>query len=481
VSTCKILIVDDEPLLGQPLKRTLETAGYRVRLAQSGAEALEAFAEESFDLLLEDLRLPDVDGLEIMREALIRMPDCTALVMTGHGTIESAVEAMKRNAVDFLLKPFAMEVLLDKIAGIVEQQQMQSGTQGSPDGAEGNRDLITRSPTMQAALNEALKFASTTMSVHLEGESGSGKEFMADFIHNHSPRQAKPLVKVNCAAIPESLFESELFGVERGAFTDAVKSRNGYLDEADGGTLFLDEIAELPLKLQAKLLRTMDEKSFYRVGATTIRQVDFRLVTATNRNLLQMVSDGEFREDLYFRIHVAPINVPPLRERREDIPTFIKLFSEQYQSAGAGGKLRFTPEAFEALTTYDYPGNVRELKNIIEHLTIIHPGETIRPRHLARLLQHADVVERLFESFATGKPLRDAIQEFERKYIEKVLGNGCAIHLDARLRTPRAAVVDEVGDEFLAAAALSLQEYRHVGGRNHQGLVQRRLHDRTAG
>ena len=419
--TCKILIVDDEPLLGQPLKRTLETAGYRVRLAQSGAEALEAISEESFDLLLEDLRLPDADGLEIMRAALHRMPNCMALVMTGHGTIESAVEAMKRGAVDFLLKPFSMEVLLAKIAGVVELQQMQNGIGGIPGDGTGSRDIISRSPAMQAALNEALVFSPTTMSVHLEGESGSGKEFIADFIHNHSPRRDKPFVKVNCAAIPETLFESELFGVERGAYTDAAKSRNGYLDEADGGTLFLDEIAELPLQLQAKLLRTMDEKTFYRVGATTMRRVDFRLITATNRNLLQMVTAGEFREDLYFRIHVVPITVPPLRERREDIPTFIKLFSEQYQLAGTGGKLRFTPEAFEALTTYSYPGNVRELKNIIEHLAIIHPGETIRPRHLARLLQHADVVERLFESFATGKPLREAITEFERKYIEKVL------------------------------------------------------------
>lgn len=421
MSTCKILIVDDEPLLGQPLKRTLETAGYQVRLAQSGAEALEAFAEESFDLLLEDLRLPDVDGLEIMREALIRMPNCMALVMTGHGTIESAVEAMKLGAVDFLLKPFSMEALLAKIAGIVDLQQMQNRMEGIPAGDTGSGDISTRSPAMQAVLNKASVVAATSMSVLLEGESGSGKEFIADYIHNHSPRRARPCVKVNCAAIPDALFESELFGVERGAYTDAVKSRNGYLDEADGGTLFLDEIAELPLRLQAKLLRTMDEKTFYRVGATTMRQVDFRLITATNRNLLQMVSTGEFREDLYFRIHVVPISVPPLRKRREDLPSLIKQFTEQYRPAGPGGGLRFTHEAFEALTTYDYPGNVRELKNIIEHLAILYPGETIRPRHLARLLQHADVVEKLFESFATGKPLREAISEFERKYIEKVL------------------------------------------------------------
>jgi len=421
VSNFKILIVDDEPLLGQPLKRTLETAGYQVRLAQSGAEALEAFAEESFDLLLEDLRLPDAEGLEIMREALHRMPNCMALVMTGHGTIENAVEAMKRGAVDFLLKPFSMEALLAKIAGIVDLHQIQGGTGGNSDGDAGSVEILTRSPAMRAALNQALVVAPTTISVLLTGESGSGKEYLADFIHNHSTRRGKPCIKVNCAAIPESLFESELFGVERGAFTDAVKSRNGYLDEADGGTLFLDEIAELPLKMQAKLLRTMDEKTFYRVGATTVRHVDFRLITATNQNLLKMVSAGEFREDLYFRIHVAPISMPPLRERREDISSLIKQFTEQYQSAGLGGKLRFTPEAFEALTSYDYPGNVRELKNIIEHLTILYPGKTIGPRHLSNLLRHADVVEKLFESFATGKPLRDAITEFERKYIEKVL------------------------------------------------------------
>jgi DNA-binding NtrC family response regulator len=421
VSKFKILIVDDEPLLGQPLKRTLETAGYQVRLAQSGAEALEAFAEDSFDLLLEDLRLPDAEGLEIMREALHRMPNCMALVMTGHGTIENAVEAMKRGAVDFLLKPFSMEALLAKIAGIVELHEIQDVMEAIPAGSAVKGDVFTRSPAMRAALNQALVVAPTNISVLLEGESGSGKEFIADFIHNHSTRLGKPYVKVNCAAIPESLFESELFGVERGAYTDAVKSRNGYLDEADGGTLFLDEIAELPMKLQAKLLRTIDEKTFYRVGATSMRRADFRLITATNQHLLKMVGDGTFREDLYFRIHVAPITVPPLRERREDIPSLIKLFSDQYQSAGLGGKIRFTSEAFDTLTNYDYPGNVRELQNIVEHLTILYSGKKIGPRHLSILLQHVDVVEKLFESFDTGKPLRDAITEFERKYIEKVL------------------------------------------------------------
>lgn len=421
MSTIKILIVDDEPLLGQPLKRTLETAGYQVRLALSGAEALEAFAEETFDLLLEDLRLPDADGLEIMREALHRMPNCLALVMTGHGTIESAVEAMKWGAFDFLLKPFSMEVLLAKIASVVELQEMQNEMKGLPGDVTIIGADITRSRIMQAALNEALVVAPTSMSVLLVGESGSGKEFIADFIHNHSPRRNKPCVKVNCAAIPETLYESELFGVERGAYTDAVKSRNGYIDEADGGTLFLDEIAELPLKLQAKLLRIIDDKSFYRVGATTMRRSDFRLISATNRNLQQMVSDGEFREDLYFRIHVAPITVPPLRERREDIPSLIKRFIDQHRSVNKGGTIRFSPEAFAALTAYDFPGNVRELKNIIEHLAIIYPGKTIRPRHLSSLLCHADVVEKLFESFVTGKPLREAITEFERKYIEKVL------------------------------------------------------------
>ena len=421
MSNFKILIVDDEPLLGQPLKRTLETAGYQVRLAMNGAEALEAITEEYFDLLLEDVRLPDADGLEIMREALNRMPACLALVMTGHGTIENAVEAMKWGAIDFLLKPFSMEVLLAKIAGIVDMQQTQIEIEGLQSGNTIRSCDITRSKIMQAALNEALVVAPTSMSVLLEGESGSGKEFLADYIHNHSLRRNKPCVKVNCAAIPETLYESELFGVERGAFTDAAKSRNGYIDEADGGTLFLDEIAELPLKLQAKLLRIIDDKTFYRVGGTTMRRSDFRLITATNRNLLKMVNDGEFREDLYFRIHVAPITIPPLRERREDIPALIRRFSDLHRSANPGSILRFSPEAFAALTAYDYPGNVRELKNIIEHLAIIYPGKTIRPRHLASLLRHADVVEKLFESFVTGKSLRDAITEFERKYIEKVL------------------------------------------------------------
>ena len=421
MSTSKILIVDDEPLLGQPLKRTLTMSGYQVRLAQSGADALEAFSEEKFDLLLEDLRLPDADGLEIMREALRRMPECQALVMTGHGTIESAVEAMKLGAVDFLLKPFSMEALLSKIASVVELQRMQSELENGTAGDAVATEVPTLSPAMQAVFSKARVFAATTMSVLLEGESGSGKEFFADFIHDNSPRRNRPCIKVNCASIPETLFESELFGVEMGAYTDAVKSRNGYLDEAHGGTLFLDEIADLPLKLQAKLLRTMDEKTFYRVGGTTLRKADFRLIAATNRNLLQMISAGEFREDLYFRIHVVPMTIPPLRERREDVPALIKHFAGQALASGSGGRLRLSPEAYEALTAYDYPGNVRELRNIVEYLATLYPGETIRPRHFSRLLQHADVVERLFESFATDRPLKEAISEFERKYIEKVL------------------------------------------------------------
>ena len=389
--TIKILIVDDEPLLGAPLQRTLEGAGYLVTLAQSGAEALEAIDADNYDILLEDIRLPDVDGLDIMTEALNRMPLCRALVMTGHGSIENAVEAMKRGAVDFLTKPFSMDDLFRKLRQIMELDTMEDELTIFSAQDKNSCRIITRSQLMQNTLHTAIAVAATDSSVFLNGESGTGKELLADIIHANSPRRAKPCVKVNCAAIPENLFESELFGVERGAYTGADKSRGGYLDEADGGTLFLDEIAELPLRLQVKFLRALDEQKFYKVGSSKVKQVDSRPIAATNRNLLEMVETGDFREDLYYRINVVPITIPPLRERREDIPLLIAHFQKSLQHVNPGRRPHFTPEALEMLTTYSYPGNIRELRNFLWQLiTLTGPRLDFEfDLWLGHLMEHA--------------------------------------------------------------------------------------------
>jgi DNA-binding NtrC family response regulator len=416
----KVLLVDDEPLLGTPLKRALESNGYMVRLAETGAEALEAMDEERYDILLEDLRLPDADGLEIMKEALRRNAHCSAVVITGHGTIERAVEAMKYGAVDVITKPFPLEALFSKLKSCMDLKQLEQELHQPLADFSGSRRLLGHSPGMVDILNKAKRVAANDCTVLVTGESGTGKELLANFIHHQSHRKAKPWIQVNCAAIPLTLFEGELFGVEQGAYTDAHCSRPGYLQSAHGGTLFLDEVAELPLGVQPKLLRALDEKLIYRVGGSKPIQVDFRLIAATNRDLHQMVREGTFRNDLFFRLNVVPLTVPPLRERKEDLPILIAHFQRRFQSRETPG-IVISAEALESLHDYYYPGNVRELKNIIEHLCTIYPGETIKKRHLMVAMHDSRLAGRVFETFAIGKPLKEAVIEFEKKYIRKVM------------------------------------------------------------
>lgn len=420
MDTIKVLLVDDEPLLGKPLQRALEGNGYKVRLAVSGAEALEAINQERFDVLLEDLRLPDADGMDIMKEVLRKNSHCKALVITGHGTIKIAVEAMKNGAMDFVTKPFSMDSLLTKLKRCTEIKLLeQEMDETVPDDI--SNGIWGHSPPIMDMLKVTRLVATTDSTVLITGESGTGKELLARYIHDHSPRRTKACIQVNCAAIPINLFEGELFGVERGAYTDAHCSRAGYLQAAEGGTLFLDEVAELPLAVQAKLLRALDEKTIYRVGGNKSYRVDFRLIAATNRNLHHMVGEGLFRNDLFFRLNVVPITMPPLRERKEDIPLLMAFFQKRFQKAGKGSGVSFSPEALESLCDYHYPGNVRELKNLIEHLCTIYPGETIKKRHLMATMYDSNLVGQVFESFSIGKPLKEVVAEFERKYIHKVM------------------------------------------------------------
>lgn len=414
----KILIVEDDPLLWQSLQYALEKEGYCVRVAMDGAEALAASAEESFDLLLQDLHLPDSSGLDIMQEIILRHPSCKVLVMTGHATIENAIEAMKIGAFDFIIKPFHLELVFLKIRRVIEFRDMANLVAS----AEGrNKGLMTRCPDMRRAIEVAEVAAPTRATVLLLGESGTGKEVLANHIQRLSAVKNRPYIKVNCAAIPDSLFESELFGADKGAYTGSVEARVGYVESAHGGTLLLDEITDLPLAVQGKLLRVLEDGCFYRVGGTRQLQSDFRLIASSSKDVAEAVHLREFREDLYYRINVIALSIPPLRHRREDIPLLTAHFLKQFQPSESAAGVSLSPQVLDILSIYSYPGNVRELRNILEHLSLLYPGEKIMPAHLPSHVRGSAYVGNLFETFQVEKPLREAVLEFETRYIEKVL------------------------------------------------------------
>lgn len=413
----KILIVEDDPLLWQPLQYALEGEGYCVRVAMDGAEALAASAEESFDLLLEDLHLPDASGLDIMREITLRHPSCKVLVMTGHATIENAVEAMKIGAFDFITKPFHLELVFLKIRRVIEFRDMSNLVESVECR---KRNIMTRCPDMRRVIEIAERAATTGATILILGESGTGKEVLADHIQGLSSEKEKPFIKVNCAAIPDSLFESELFGAEKGAYTGSVQDRIGFVESAHGGTLLLDEIADIPLSVQGKLLRVLEDGSFYRVGGVQQRKSDFRLIATSSRDLSEAVIQRVFREDLYYRINVISLTIPPLRHRREDIPLLTAHFLKLLQT-GCNAAISLSPQVLDILSLYGYPGNVRELRNIMEHLSLLYPGEKIKPAHLPAYIRDSAYIGNMFETFTVEKPLREATQEFEARYIEKVL------------------------------------------------------------
>lgn len=416
----RLLLVEDDPLLGESLHEALSKKGYQTRWAASGAEALSACSDESFDLVLQDVRLPDADGLDVLGHILTKQPRCQALVMTGQGTVEMAVRAMKLGAFDFITKPFPIDVLMLKLERLLEYRSLEKQLALLTGSSAACARFVTRSPAMRSVLDTIAIAAASEASLLIYGESGTGKELLAETIHSGSKRVNGPLVKVNCAAIPETLIEAEMFGVEQGAYTGADRSRPGYLESACGGTLFLDEVGELSLTVQAKLLRVLAERCSTRVGGSTPHELDFRLVCATNRDLRTMISCGAFREDLFYRLNVICLSIPSLRERREDIPLLIAHFIDCH-TREEQQRITLAPEALEALLHLPYPGNVRELSNIIEHLVLLYPGETIHERHLPIISAADPHLGTQFEKFTIGMPLKTATAEFERRYIERVL------------------------------------------------------------
>ena len=377
----RILIVDDEPVIRHALNRLLEREGYRVTEATSLSEAQELCASQPFELAICDLRLPDGEGIQLAASCT----DTPVLIMTSYASVKSAVEAMKAGAVDYIAKPFDHDEMLLIVARLLKQHGLERENQHL------RRDLaraypldgmVGRSPLMAKVCQTVQKVAPTDTTVLIRGESGTGKELVARAIHAKSPRASIPLVAVNCASIPEGLLESELFGHEKGSFTGATASHRGLIEAADGGTLFLDEIGELTAAAQSRLLRVLQDGEIRRVGATASRRVDVRLVAATHRDLEQMVRDGSFREDLYYRLEVMEIRLPPLRDRGEDVPLLAEYLLDEACTRMKRPRLGFTAEAGAALRAHRWPGNVRELKNAIERAVIL-ADDRITPELLA--------------------------------------------------------------------------------------------------
>jgi two-component system response regulator AtoC len=370
-----ILIVDDEPSIRKVLGAHLRRDGYDVTAAASGVEAIETLQEEGADLVITDLRMPGMDGLELLRWVKQSYPGLPVIMLTAHGTVDSAVEALKRGAQDYLTKPFDQDELRLVILKALAQEEKSRRSLKSE---EAPRDAIVGdTPTMRAVFALVDKVAASPSTVLITGESGTGKELVARAIHAASPRRDAPFVTLNCGAIPENLFESELFGHERGAFTGAVTSKPGRFEIADGGTLFLDEIAELPKDLQVKLLRVLQDQTFERVGGLKTIKVDVRLVAATNSDLRQAVTSGAFREDLYYRLNVVPVALPPLRERVDDIPLLVHHFLQKFNRRLDKHVQGVEPAALAALKAARWPGNIRELENVVERAVLLSDGGSL--------------------------------------------------------------------------------------------------------
>ncbi len=417
----RILVVEDDPGLRFTMTDNLEEAGFAVTATDDGTEAIRLLESETFDVVVTDIRLPGKDGLEVLREAKTKTFPPSVITVTGYGSIESAVAAMKLGAEDYLTKPFSMEeflLLLNKVLRVRSLEVENRDLRRRIVSQSLFEELVGKSKAMQEVFELVSLVAETDATVLVLGESGTGKELVARALHRRGKRKDGPFVALNCSAIPENLIEAELFGYEKGAFTGADRRRAGKIEQAHGGTLFLDEIAEMPSSAQVKLLRVLQERSFTRIGGGESVNVDIRVVSATNKeDLKAMVEEGSFREDLFYRLNVFAIRLPPLRERREDIPLIVEHFIEKI-----GGARRVSDTAMANLLNHRFPGNVRELWNIVERASVLCREGTIEPKHLPPELSGAG--KTLSETVpATSEilPLKDAVRQFELDYIQRAL------------------------------------------------------------
>jgi two-component system response regulator HydG len=408
-----LLVADDDPGLRESLERTLTRAGYQVVLAPDGRAALDLIQGKSLDLILTDLRMPGLTGVELLRAAKALMPDVDVILITAFGTIEEAVNAMRDGAYDFITKPFRGEHLLKVVGKALERRSLIEQNRNLQKQLEDLRSkgaMIGASPAFRRMMTLVEQVADSSATVLIQGESGSGKEGVARAIHEGSARRNKPFVAVNCAALPETLLESELFGYEKGAFTGAAARKEGRFELADGGTLFLDEVADLSPLTQPKILRVLQEGEFERLGSTRTQRVDVRLVTASNQDLATMVREKRFREDLYYRLNVITIRVPPLREKREDVQLLAQHFLRVYAAKNNRRLEGFTDEALRQLEGYAWPGNVRELENVIERSVVLARGTLIDVTDLSEEIAGATPLPEGVLTVKIGTPLAE-IQE----------------------------------------------------------------------
>ncbi len=417
----RILVVDDDVVVQKALRRLLETKGFLVTTCGSGMEALRACKDEDFSVAFVDLKMPEMDGMELIRRLRGKKPGMSIVMITAYGEITTAVEAMKQGAFHFMTKPFDNEEVLDLANSAVQQSRESYTSRGARKGK--GSPIVGDSPAMQTVYGLIERVAPTDSTVLITGESGTGKELVARAMHEGSPRASKPLVPVNCGSIPENLLESELFGHVKGAFTGALYSRPGRFSLADKGTIFLDEIGDMSPHLQTKLLRVIQEQSFEPVGSTKTLQVDVRVIAATHQDLRKLIEEKKFRMDLYYRLNVIQIQLPPLRERVEDIPLlcdhFLKIFNQRLR----GNILGFDEEAMDYLKGYSWPGNVRELENLLERLVILKGEGTIglddiQGRYLD---QGPDVSSPVMSLPSEGICFRTAVSRFENELITQAL------------------------------------------------------------
>ncbi len=432
-----IFVVDDEDILRVTLTDDLAEAGFNVQDFDNPLNALAAIEKQSVDVLITDIKMPQMDGLELLARIKTVKPETCVIVMTAYSSVDSAIEAMKKGAYDYIAKPFKIDellLILERIAELrfVKQENRQLRSQ-----IESQYPLsafVGSSPAVQQTLELVKTVADTNSTVLITGETGTGKELLANVLHYNSNRRDKPFVKVSCAILSREIFESELFGHEKGAFTGAQKARQGRFEMADGGSLYLDDIDDIPLDLQVKLLRVLQEQEFERVGSNQTRKIDVRVIASTKADLKMLVSEGKFREDLYYRLNVFPIHIPPLRERREDIPELVRHFAEQFSPKMS---LHFEPAVLNCLSNYHWPGNTRELKNIVERLILLSRGQNIvdLAKIPVEILRPATVTP---EVCLGQKPLDQLLAEIEQNLLTQALqmNNGSQVKAAEMLGIP---------------------------------------------
>ena len=422
----KILVVDDNPDVLKLIADILESNGYEVKTFSDGASAIKELESNDYDVVLTDLMMPDVDGMQVLRNAILKTPKTICIILTGHGTIKSSVEAIKKGAFDYITKPVSPSELLIFVEKALKFKNLEEENIRLKKELKGKyhyKNIVGTSKVIKKIYYLIEKVSDTDGTVLITGASGTGKELIARSIHYNSQRSDKPMVVINCGAIPEALLESELFGHEKGAFTGAYKKRIGRFEMANGGTIFLDEIGEMSPSLQIKLLRVLQDQQFERVGGTKTLHVDLRFIAATNKNLTTAINMEKFREDLYYRLNVIPIKVPPLKQRRSDIPLLMDFFLKKFQKGKYDKITGFSQVAMDSMLAYDWPGNVRELENVIKRLTILSEDPVVSFDDLPENMQDISVSRYPDKEVTLDNELNlnEAVQDYEKRIILEAL------------------------------------------------------------